>query len=211
MSKTIQAACQKSIEPYAKNIKEQDEIIKHFHSKMSVLENELKDQQQYFRRTSLRFNNVRLLTSEHGKVIFPVDTDNLVLIICNQDLEQNISLADIGRTDTIGKIKGGKASIIARFISYRKRQEVYSHKRKLKNHPDNLFVSENLTRKGYNLVRKFNQYRKCGDINSYWNKDGRIIVKPHETSAHINYLVRRGSFRVYDLCMFCLCLFLIHK
>lgn len=129
MSKTIQAACQKSIEPYAKNIKEQDEIIKHLHSKMSVLENELEDQQQYFRRTSLRFNNVRLPTSENGKVIFPVDTDNLVLIICNQDLEQNISLADIGRTHTIGKIKGGKASIIARFISYRKRQEVYSHKR----------------------------------------------------------------------------------
>jgi hypothetical protein len=99
---------------------------------MSVLENKLEDQQQYSRRTTLRFNNVRLPSSENGKVIFPVDTDNLFLNICTQDLEQNISLADIGRTHTIGKIKGGKASIIARFISYRKRQEVYSHKQQTK-------------------------------------------------------------------------------
>ena len=60
------------------------------------------DQQQYSRRTSLRFNNVRLPTSENGKVIFPVDTDNLVLNICNQNLEQNISLTDIGSAHVIG-------------------------------------------------------------------------------------------------------------
>ena len=198
MNKTIQAACQKSIEPYAKKIQEQDETIKHLQSKMSVLENELEDQQQYSRRTSLRFNNVRLPASENGKVIFPVDTDNLVLNICNQDLEQNISLADIGRTHTIGKIKGGKASIIARFISYRKRQEVYSHKRKLKNHHDNTFVSENLTRKRFNLVRILNQHRKRGDINSYWTQDGRIIVKPHETSDRRQFVTVTSESDIYD-------------
>lgn len=91
------------IEP--NKIREQDEIIEHLQSKLSVLENELGDHQQYSSRTSLRFNNVRLPTSENGKVIFAVDTDNLVLNQCNQDLEHNISLADIGRTQTIGKIK----------------------------------------------------------------------------------------------------------
>ena len=40
MSKTIQEACQKSIEPDAKQIQDHDEIIKHLQSKMPVLENE---------------------------------------------------------------------------------------------------------------------------------------------------------------------------
>ena len=159
MSKTIQEACEKSIEPDAKQIQDHDEIIKHLQSKMSVLENEPEDQQQYFRRTSLRFNNVCLPASENSKVIFSVDTDNIVLNICNQDLEQNISFADIDRTHTIGQIKGGKASILARFNSYRERQAVYSHKRKLKSHPDNTCASENITRKRFTLVRKLNQHR----------------------------------------------------
>ena len=139
---------------------------------MSVLENELENQQQNSRRTSLRFNNARLPASGNGKVIFRIDTDNLVLNICSQDLEQNISLADIGRTHTIDKIKGGKVSIIARFISYRKRQAVYSHKRKLKDHPNNTFLSENMTPKWFNLVRKLNLCRKREDTISYWSQDG---------------------------------------
>lgn len=69
---------------------------------MSVLENELEDQQQYYSRTTLRINNARLPDSENGKVIFPVDTDNLDLNVCNQNLEQYISLSDIDRTHLIG-------------------------------------------------------------------------------------------------------------
>lgn len=69
---------------------------------MSVLENELEDQQQYYSRTTLRINNARLPDSENGKVIFPVDTDNLDLNVCNQNLEQYISLSDIDRTPLIG-------------------------------------------------------------------------------------------------------------
>ena len=71
---------------------------------------------------------------------------------------------------------------MARLDSYRKRHIVYSNKRKLKNHQDRTFISENLTRHRFELVRKLNFHRKRGDINSYWTQDGRIIVKSNEQS-----------------------------
>ena len=182
MSKTIQAVCHKTIEPYVQIIEKQEQTIENLKTRVLSMEKDLEEQQQYSRRTSLRFNNVKLPTDDSGKIVFPVDTDTLVLNICTEKLEQPITLEDIGRTHTIGKIQNGKASIIARFISYRKRHLVYSNKRKLKDHPDKTFISENLTRSRFNLIRKLNVYRKRGDIFSYWTQDGRIIVKPFETS-----------------------------
>ena len=64
---------------------------------------------------------------------------------CNDNLKQDISINDIGPSHTIGQIKDGKAAIIVRFLSYRKRQIVYANKKMLRNHPDKLFVSANLT------------------------------------------------------------------
>ena len=75
---------------------------------------------------------------------------------------------------------------------------MYSHKRKLKNHPDNTCVSENITRKRFNLVRRLNQHRKRGDINSYWTQDGRIIVKPHETSDRRQFVTVTSESDIYD-------------
>lgn len=56
----------------------------------------------------------------------------------------------------------------------------------------------NLTRKRFNLVRKLNQHRKRGDINSYWTQDGRIIVKPHETSDRRQFVTVTSESDIYD-------------
>ena len=178
---SIEATCLKCIEPLTHKMEKQSKLIDNLLSRVSVLEKDLEEQQQYSRRTNLRFNNVNL-PSNRGKVIYPIDTDSLVLNICNDSLGQAVSLDDIGRTHTIGQIRDGKASIIARFNSYHKRHIVYSNKHKLKNHPDRTFISENLTRHRFELVRKLNFHRKRGEINSYWTQDGRIIVKPTEQS-----------------------------
>jgi hypothetical protein len=53
---------------------------------------------------------------------------------------------DIGRSHIIGKVKDGKSQVIVRFISYRTRNKVYSNKKGLKNHPDKIFITENLTK-----------------------------------------------------------------
>lgn len=182
LTKSIEATCKKCIKPYADKIDEQDRVIDSLSSRVSVLEQELEEQQQYSRRTSLRFNSVKLPTNENGDITYPINTDALVMNICKDNLEQPITIDDLGRTHTIGKIKEGKASIIARFISYRKRHLVYSNKRKLKSHPDGTFISENLTRQRFQVVRKLDFFRKKGDINAYWTQDGRIIVKPAEGS-----------------------------
>ena len=66
---------------------------------------------------------------------------------------------------------------------------VYSNKRKLKDHPDGTFISENLTRQRFQIVRKLNHFRKKGDINSYWTQDGRVFVKPRENSDRRDFKI----------------------
>ena len=69
-----------------------------------------------------------------------------------------------------------------RFLSYRQRHMVFSHKKKLKGHPDNLFITENLTRYRYGLLKKLNSLRADGKLHSFWTHDGSIIVKRSENS-----------------------------
>jgi hypothetical protein len=70
-------------------------------------------------------------------VIFPLRS---VTVCCSVFIE-------IGRTHPIGKVRGGKIQVIARFSTYRQRNLVFSAKRNLKNHKDNVFITENLERK----------------------------------------------------------------
>ena len=95
LGKSIEAICLKCIEPLTHKIEKQSKLIDNLLSRVSVLEKDLEEQQQYSRRTSLRFNNVNL-PSNRGKVIYPIDTDSLALNICNDSLGQAISLDDIG-------------------------------------------------------------------------------------------------------------------
>ena len=49
---------------------------------MSELEIRLESQEQYSRRTSLRFHNIKIPVNEWGRIIHPVNTDDLILDIC---------------------------------------------------------------------------------------------------------------------------------
>ena len=53
----------------------------------------------------------------------------------------------------------------------------YGNKRKLKDNPDNTFITENLTRHRYDLVNRLNTLRVKEKINSFWTHDGSVIVK----------------------------------
>jgi hypothetical protein len=52
-----------------------------------------------------------------------------------------LTTKDIGRSHPIGEVRNGKISIISRFLTYRQRHMVFSHKKKLKGHPDSLRIS----------------------------------------------------------------------
>ena len=62
---------------------------------MSELEIRLESQEQYSRRTSLRFHNIKVPVNERGLIIHPVNTDNLILDICNKLPGVNITLEEV--------------------------------------------------------------------------------------------------------------------
>lgn len=92
-------------------------------------------------------------------------------------MHQEISIDDIGRSHPIGKPKNGKISIIVRFVSYRKRQMVYSNKRKLKGNPHKTFITENLTKKRLEIIKRLAELKSNNKIHTFWTHDGTILVK----------------------------------
>ena len=156
-------------------IKEQYAEINAMYNKMSGLEIRIESQEQYSRTTSLRFYNIQVPVDERGRIVHPVDTDQLILQVCNTKLGLDININDIGRSHVIGKVKNVS---IVRFLSYRIRNTVYTNKKALKGHPDGIFITEYRTE----LVKKLSQLKYSKQIYTYWTSDGRIYVKQTETS-----------------------------
>ena len=65
-------------------IDKQNTIIQTLQDKLDKVEETVEEQEQYSRRTSLRFNNVRVPTNSNGDIIQPIDTDSIVLQICKK-------------------------------------------------------------------------------------------------------------------------------
>ncbi|CAC5411850.1 unnamed protein product [Mytilus coruscus] len=145
---------------------------------------QLRRREQYPRRTSLRFNNVPIPADKinGGKIVHPVDTDNIILDICNNTLRLDIGIRGIGRSHVIGKLKQGRSQVIVRFISYRTRKLVFSNKKAQKGDPNGAFITENLTQFRTNLVKKLASLKYNNKINAYWNTDGRVFVKLNANS-----------------------------
>jgi hypothetical protein len=59
-------------------MKEQDAEINALFNKISELEIRVENQEQYSRRTNLRFHNIKVPVDERGRIILPVDTDDIV-------------------------------------------------------------------------------------------------------------------------------------
>jgi hypothetical protein len=64
--------------------------------------------------------NDRVPLNNMGRIKHPVDTDSIILDICQNNLSiTDIKKEDIGRSHVIGKPKDGKSQVIVRFLSYR--------------------------------------------------------------------------------------------
>jgi hypothetical protein len=153
-------------------------------NKISNLEKRLEEQEQYSRRTSLRFNNVKVPTNGNNVVKTPTDTDSLVLGICKNQLGVKLTITDIGRSHPIGEIRDGKISIIVHCLTYRQRHMVLSKKKELKGHVDKTFISENLTRHRYDLLKRLNTLRVDRKIHSFLTHDGSVLVKKLNVLVH---------------------------
>ena len=139
---------------------------------------------------------MKVPTNRKGEIIQPVDTDSIVLGICNTDLGVKPDIHHFGRSPPIGEPNDGKISIITRSITYRQRQICFSSKKKLKGYPDKMFIVENLTKHRYDLIKRLNILRKNGKMHSYWTDDDSVLVTKTEQSRTINIKTRED---VYEL------------
>ena len=70
-----------------------------------------------------------------------------------------------------------KPQIIAEFFSYKVKALVYESKSNLKNHPDETFVTEDLTRANHKSVQTLLKLKKNDKIDNFWTTDGKVLVK----------------------------------
>lgn len=147
--------------------------VNELQGRLCDLDMRLDEQEQYSRRTSLRFNNI---PCPDPKKVRKMNTDDIVLDICNNKLGIPITLDQIGRTHPIGKVRHGKVQVIARFLSYRQRSAVFRAKSKLKKNPDRIFITENLTFRRSEIMKELNYLRKNNKIQACWSSDGRLFA-----------------------------------
>ncbi|CAC5367836.1 unnamed protein product [Mytilus coruscus] len=166
-------------------IKEQSKDLDCLSYEIADLKIRVASQEQYSRRTSLRFHNVPVPVDNHGKILHPVNTDEIVLDIIRNKLNINIDLNEIGRSHVIGKARKGRSQVIVRFISYRMKHLVYSNKKELKGDTNGTFITENLSQYRTELVKTLADMKTKNQISAYWTADGRIFVKKSENSRKL--------------------------
>jgi hypothetical protein len=114
------------------------------------LELRVENPEQYSRRTSLRFHNIRVPFNNMGRIKHPVDTNSIILDIFKNNLSiTDMKKEDIGRSRVIGKPKDGKSQALAE-LKYSRKIHAYwtidgriylktnenSRKMQIRNHDD---------------------------------------------------------------------------
>lgn len=141
------------------------------------------DQEQRGRNNCLLLHGVQENENE--------DTDDLVIDIINSKLGITISRDEIQRSHRLGvkkskrytrSTKSNNRPIIFRFLSYRKRNEVFKAKKVLKGE---VSLSENLTKMRMELYKAaMDKYGK----GKVWTTEGRILTKIDDQYVTINSL-----------------------
>lgn len=141
--------------------------------KIEELESKIDNLEQYGRRQCLRVFGVK---EEPGE-----DTDKLVVDIAKK-IGVELSVNDIDRSHRIGAKSDERShAIVVKFVSYRKRGEVFRNKKQLKS--TGIVIREDLTKARHKLLQDcITRY----GIHNVWTLDGTIIVKTGDTKRKIN-------------------------
>ena len=67
--------------------------------------------------------------------------------------------------------------MIVKFRYYKSKAAVCKAKSKLKNNPNKIFMTEDLTKTNHSIVQKLLQLRKAKQINGFWTQDAKIYLK----------------------------------
>ena len=124
---------------------------------------------QYGRRNLLRISGI----PESNK-----NTDELVIELAKERLNVTISPDDLDRTHRLGDLDAKNTNpraIVAKFVSYAKRREMFQRRSKLKG--SGIYLNDHLTPHRAKLLSLSRCYRRAGLVNSSWSVEGRLLVK----------------------------------
>ena len=134
-----------------------NDTIANLERNVEQLSEKLDNLEQYGRRSSVRMFNVPQLPDQ--------PCDDAALKIINELIGDNVSEADIERCHTVDKPNAqANRRIIIKFKSYQYKAEVYKAKTKLKENPDKIILTEDLTKKNHFIVQNLLELRKKGNI-----------------------------------------------
>lgn len=165
-------------------LREKDREIAELKSELSAARDDIDDLEQYSRRNSLTISGVPESDRE--------STDALVIDVAKA-AGVDVTVADIDRTHRFGKAKNNKPrQIIAKFVSYNKRQQVYEARKDIKagrvpGHTTltqqvlaSTYIAENLTKKNQHIVFLARQLRRKNKIHSVWTNSCRIKIRTRQ-------------------------------
>lgn len=165
VTNSVVTELQKTIEFNNEVISELKSALVKRDEKIEALEAKVDELEQYQRRQCLRIFGVEEQEAE--------DTDKLVMEV-GKRIGVDVNIMDIDRSHRIGRRDVGNdrpRPIIVKFVSYRKRSEVFKNKRLLKK--TGVTIREDLTRIRHNILKE--AITKFG-VNNVWTQDGVIIV-----------------------------------
>ena len=103
------------------------------------------------------------------------NTDELVKTFCKENLDFEITNYDLDRSHRLKKSSNAKdrpAPIIAKFVQHNVKAYLYNRKKCLKG--TRYLITESLTKKKMEIIKKLKKLRNEKKINSFWSLDGRI-------------------------------------
>jgi hypothetical protein len=136
------------------------------------LDKKADEQEQYSRRNSLRLFGVAEREKEN--------LDAIVTGLCCNKLKTKVTMDDIDRCHRVGRASEGRPrAIIVKFVSYRKRAEVFRAKRSLRG--SKITMREDLTSSRLKLLKI--AIEKFG-LKQVWTADGKVVVLAKDGKKH---------------------------
>ncbi|MEW8544146.1 MAG: hypothetical protein AB2693_11485 [Candidatus Thiodiazotropha sp.] len=176
----------RSIDLKSQKLEELEGELKFMHRRVESLSAEANDLEQYSRRNSLRLYNLPVpddVTSEEQLTDIVVRFINAnVLKLSNSTDPEAIVSQDIERCHFTGR---GKRQLLIKFVRYHTKRRIYLCKKNLKQNPNKIFISEDLTKANHNLVMDIRDKFKQRAIFSFWTRDGAIFVKKRKDDSPV--------------------------
>ena len=181
LAKGVEFITQK-FDEYEKDRREKDAIIatlqnelKSASMKVEDLEKKMERQEQYSRRNCILIHGLKEEMDE--------STDDRVLKLFREELNEDVLLADLDRTHRIEKKRDSSSiprPVIVKFARYNIREKVFKSKKILK--AKNISITESLA--GYR-ISVLNEAREKFGFKNVWTYDGRILYKDNNDGQKI--------------------------